>query len=123
MGQLLITCSLNFQQLILILQVVKWQNVCSNVHIAMKEMLVSRIQGDLTADHFRSMCQTLCSRLCALPVCIVTWLGSFQQSIPKETIDIAGVAKEFMEIAATDREVPAGADVMPHTKERMTLMK
>ena len=60
-------------------QVVKWQNVCVNMPMAVKEMVMARSLGQIDAATFRKMLQTACSKLCALPVCVVTWLLSYRR--------------------------------------------
>jgi mediator of RNA polymerase II transcription subunit 24 len=62
--------------------VVKWQNVCVNIHLAMKEMVFARSAGQLDAAAFSRMLQTACSKLCALPVCIAAWLLSYKICVP-----------------------------------------
>ena len=59
-------------------KVVKWQNVCVNIPMAVKEMVMARSLGQIDASTFRKMLQTACSKLCALPVCVVTWLLSYR---------------------------------------------
>ena len=62
-------------------QVVKWQNVCVNMPLAVKEMVMARSLGQIDAATFRKMLQTACSKLCALPVCVVTWLLSYRDDV------------------------------------------
>jgi hypothetical protein len=44
-------------------QVVKWQNVCINIHQAFKEMVIARSLNHLKEEDFRKMSSTICSRL------------------------------------------------------------
>ena len=64
-------------------QVVKWQNVCVNIPMAVKEMVMARSLGQIDVSTFRKMLQTACSKLCALPVCVVTWLLSYRYRYPR----------------------------------------
>ena len=59
-------------------QVVKWQNVCSSVHMAMKDIVIAKWQKVLSGDKYDKICNTLCSRLCALPVCVIAWFASYR---------------------------------------------
>ena len=46
--------------------------------MAVKEMVMARSLGQIDASTFKKMLQTACSKLCALPVCVVTWLLSYR---------------------------------------------
>ena len=61
-------------------QVVKWQNACLNMHLAVKEIVLARKENQLDKDTYTKMLQTACSKLCALPICIMTWFLSYKSS-------------------------------------------
>lgn len=70
-------------------KVVKWQNACLNMHLAVKEIVLARKEGQLDKDTYTKMLQTACSKLCALPICIMTWFLSYKSS----SLPLAGYVK------------------------------
>lgn len=116
-------------------QVVKWQNVCINIHQAVKEMVIARSLKHLSEEDFKKMLTTLCSRLCALPVCVVNFLASWRLSMPANSpIDIKSVVQEFMEVVEKVAEEkleivqnssgapPITSNDLLYTKERIGMM-
>ena len=78
-------------------QVVKWQNICSSVHMAMKDIAVAKYQNVITEEKYNKMCSTLCSRLYALPVCVIAWFASYRltasQAGPKTVLNAPNKTK------------------------------
>ena len=70
-------------------QVVKWQDICSNAHSAMKEVLNAKAQGLITNDKYQSIVNTMCSRVGSLPVCVMVWLTRQADVPPRELPTIA----------------------------------
>ncbi|XP_040568441.1 mediator of RNA polymerase II transcription subunit 24 [Lepeophtheirus salmonis] len=108
-------------------QVVKWQNVCVNIHLVMKEMVIARSLGDLSKESYQKMLKTMCGRLCALPVCVMSWFSSFELSTPDGSeCDVRTLKNEFIEVALQsgleETDEPGGLNDMPHAKERVALM-
>ncbi|XP_059094945.1 mediator of RNA polymerase II transcription subunit 24-like isoform X1 [Tigriopus californicus] len=101
-------------------QVVKWQNVCANIHLAMKEMVFASSSKMLDANSFKKMTQTLCSKLCALPVCVLTWLISYKSCVADSKLRMGHIIHEFLILL--DQEEVFVSD-MPHKTERLALMR
>ena len=95
-------------------QVVKWQNVCTSIHLAMRELLRARGAGAVTADSYTAMSKVVCSKLYSLPVCVVTWMLGDPRSNRHLT-------EEFIKIAASKKE-ESGNSEMQFLKERADLM-
>ena len=64
------------------------------------------------------MLTTMCSKLCALPVCVMAWMSNYKYAMPSCKINFSVVAKTFLQIA---EETAATSDV-PHVKERVAMM-
>ena len=51
--------------------------VCNSVHLVMREMMQGLEAGLVTRDTFSRLCGQLSSKLCCLPVCVLSWLISY----------------------------------------------
>ena len=58
-------------------QVIKWHNVCGNIHGVMREIILGVEMNAIGVEKYNRLMATLGSRLCSLPVCIVSWLSSY----------------------------------------------
>ena len=66
----------------------------------MKEMFIGYSLGDLNKESYIRMITTLTGRLCALPVCVLSWLKCYQLQIPGTSqLDIGKLKKEFVNIS------------------------
>jgi hypothetical protein len=80
------------------------------------------------------MTTTLCSKLCALPVCVMAWMASKKNFLPGSKIELNSMAEEFMkvaEMAAQDNLMPtptpdcvggSNTSDVPYGKERIAMM-
>ncbi len=118
-------------------QVVRWQNACFSVHLALKEMISARTAGALDSPTYAKMVKTAGSKLCALPVCALTWLlshrtmtmppsdnggGRGSSRAPAWSSDASELVEEFMRLTREGREEVAEANDVPYAKERTQLM-
>lgn len=105
-------------------QVVKWQNVCFNIHLAMKEMIIAKQQQQLKDDAYKKMVSTLCSKLCALPVCVMAWMASYNNFMPADIICIQDLATKFVKLAESEEVQVIGnsGNDVPYAKERVAMM-
>eukprot|EP00095_Tigriopus_kingsejongensis_P005678 maker-scaffold846_size89341-snap-gene-0.14 protein:Tk05678 transcript:maker-scaffold846_size89341-snap-gene-0.14-mRNA-1 annotation:"mediator of rna polymerase ii transcription subunit 24-like" len=101
-------------------QVVKWQNVCGNIHLVMKEMVYASSSEMLDPATFGKMCQTMCSKLCSIPICVMTWLLSYKSCVANSTLKMNRYIKEMLSLLANEDTFAAD---MPHKTERVGLMK
>ena len=110
-------------------QVVKWQNVCSSIHLATKEIIFARNQKLINEELYKKMLTTMNSKLCSLPVCVMAWLANYRYTLPSAKIDLNLIAQEFIEI--TNETMTKNADnsiqkdpnsVVPYFKERVAIM-
>ena len=62
-------------------QVVKWQNVCSSIHLATKEIIYARNQKLINEELYKKMLTTMNSKLCSLPVCVMAWLANYRYEV------------------------------------------
>ena len=58
-------------------QVVLWNNICNSVHLVMREMMTGMEAGMVSMEMFDTMCRGMYSKLCCLPVCVLSWLTSY----------------------------------------------
>ena len=63
-------------------QVVKWSDRCCTIHLAMKEIVHAKAQKLIPEDLYKKMLTTMCSRLCALPVCVMAWMINYKKTMP-----------------------------------------
>ena len=55
--------------------------------MAMKDIVTAKWQKVMTDEKYQKICATLCSRLCALPVCVIAWFASYRlAAAPASTI-------------------------------------
>ena len=67
------------------------------------------------------MLTTMCSKLCALPVCVMAWISNYKYALPSSKINFNTVAQNFFQIAKETAEASTTNDV-PYFKERMAMM-
>lgn len=109
---------------------VKWQNVCANVHHALRELIVSLSLGVIDKKMYEKACQTSCSKLCSLPVCIVSWMLNFKTSEASNMLSMDTVVTDFLAMCRQDvpfnvkveSGTPNSNNVMPFHEERRQLM-
>ena len=109
-------------------QVVKWQNVCSSIHLATKEIIFARNQKIISEELYKKMLTTMNSKLCSLPVCVTAWLANYRYTLPSAKIDLSLIAQEFIQI--TNETMTKNANnvqkdpnsVVPYFKERVAIM-
>ena len=109
-----------------LIQVVLWHNVCNSVHLVMRELMQGLEAGLVTRDTFTRLCGQLSSKLCCLPVCVLSWLISYSHfgqaplhrpgSIsPLEILDM------FLDMSLDTSEVQE-SEGLPHYAQRSTMM-
>ena len=69
-------------------QVVKWSDRCCTIHLAMKEIIHAKAQNLIQEDLYKKMLSTMCSKLCALPVCTMAWMINYRKTMPASKIGI-----------------------------------
>lgn len=94
--------------------------MCANIHLAMKEMVFASSSKLVDSNTFKKMTQTLCSKLCALPVCVLTWLISYKTCVADGKLRMGHFIQDFLLLL--DQEDVFVSD-MPHKAERLALMK
>ena len=99
-------------------QVVKWNVECCKIHLAMKEIIHAKAQKLIANDLYEKMLSTMCSKLCALPVCTMAWIINYRKTMPASKIDLNKLAQEFAKLA----EKALMANEVPHAKERVAMM-
>ena len=67
-------------------QVVKWNVECCKIHLAMKEIIHAKAQKLIANDLYEKMLSTMCSKLCALPVCTMAWIINYRKTMPASKI-------------------------------------
>ena len=104
-------------------QVVKWQDICSNVHLAMADVLTAKWQSSISQDKYEDIVKTLSSKLCALPCCVVAWFANYRMSVPLNEVtferNLPDIAQSFVRLAL---ESLNSAQDMPYIKERVGLL-
>ena len=103
-------------------QVVKWQNVCFNVHLAVKEIVFARSVDLIDKNSYMKMLRTISSKLCSLSVCVLTWLVSYKAAIPKATLDMDAYTRDYVNLMDNEAS-EVFINEMPHKDERVNLMK
>lgn len=101
-------------------QVVKWQNVCCSIHQAFKEVIVAKSQGLVKDEMYLKMMTTMCSKLCALPVCVVAWMSNYKYALPASKMDLGEIASGYLKIA--EETTAAATNDVPYVKERVAMM-
>ena len=101
-------------------QVVKWQVVCCSIHQAFKEIIFAKSQNLVQDDLYKKMLSTMCSKMCALPVCVMAWISNYKYALPASKINFNTVAQEFMKIS--EEAIMSGANDVPYVKERVAMM-
>ena len=66
------------------------------------------------------MLMTMCSKLCALPVCVMAWISNYKYALPSSKINFNTVAQEFMKIA--EETTLSSTNDVPYVKERVAMM-
>ena len=101
-------------------QVVLWHNVCNSVHIVMREMMTAVSAKVISKETFSKLCRQLKTKLCCLPVCVLSWLASFTHYGPAEekTVSPLEVVDRFLD---TQVEAEEG-DGLPYFQQRSTMM-
>ena len=67
-------------------QVVKWNVECCKIHLAMKEIIHAKAQKLIANELYEKMLSTMCSKLCALPVCTMAWIINYRKTMPASKI-------------------------------------
>ena len=101
-------------------QVVLWHNVCNSVHIVMREMMTAVAADVISKETFASLCRQLKTKLCCLPICVLSWLASFTHYGPAEekTVSPVEVVDRFLD---TQVEAEEG-DGLPYFQQRNAMM-
>ena len=86
------------------------------MHLAVKEIVLARKENQMDKETYTKMLQTACSKLCALPICIMTWFLSYKSS----SLNLDGYVTEF---TAISKKAELHNSDMPHKEERMALMQ
>jgi len=94
-------------------QVVKWQDICTDAHSVFSEVLSARSQGMIDQAKYDSITSTLCSKVCSLPVCVMTWLAKQTAQVT----NLPDIARGLAEMA--EKSLIPGQ----HSKERLSLMQ
>ena len=102
-------------------QVVLWHNVCNSVHLVMKEMMTGVEANMVTMDTFSKMCKLLYSKLCCLPVCVLSWLVSYSHYglAPNHVVSTLEVMDKFVDIQV---DADSDGDGLPYFQQRSTMM-
>ncbi|KAH7938066.1 hypothetical protein HPB49_019636 [Dermacentor silvarum] len=113
----------------------KWHEVCVNVPMAIKEILIAWEHGAISTDTVKMILDNVKSRMCCLPVCISAWLCSYITVLHhEERLKPMNMLQQFMTPLASDTVVStepggerSGAQEQslqqnPSYKERSTLM-
>lgn len=106
-------------------QVIKWHNVCANIHGVMREIILGVEMNAINMDKYNRLMATLGSRLCSLPVCIVSWLSSYSHyshdqspSDGAKAVTPVNIADRFLSITS-DSEEPEN---LPYYTQRCSMM-
>ena len=102
-------------------QVVLWHNVCNSVHLVMKEMMTAVEVNMISSDTFSKMCKQLYSKLCCLPVCVLSWLVSHSHYglAQDRGISPLEVMDKFVDIHV---DADMEGDGLPYFQQRSTMM-
>lgn len=98
-------------------QVVMWQNVCCSIHQVFKELIIAKNQKLVTEENYKKMLTAMCSRMCALPVCVMAWFSNYKYALPKVNFNV----QEFWKIAEETAAAQSNEEI-PHVKERVAMM-
>lgn len=82
---------------------VKWHEVCVNIPMAIKEILVAWEHGAISTDSVKMILDNVKSRICCLPVCISAWLCSYINVLHhQEQLKPMNMLQHFMTPLSTD---------------------
>jgi len=102
-------------------QVVLWHNVCNSVHLVMKEMITAMSANMINIETFNRLCHQLSSKLCSLPVCVLSWLASYSHyghQTQDTKISPLNIVDKFLECQLESDE----NDGLPYYQQRSTMM-
>ena len=80
--------------------------------MAIKDIVIAKWQKVLSEEKYQKICTTLCSRLCALPVCVVAWFASYRlaaapaSSVPTQSNKVKADDKTQQQQVIIKRQTP-----------------
>ena len=99
-----------------------WHNVCNSVHLLMREMLTAVSAKAMTEETFSKLCRQLRSKLCCLPVCVLSWLASYTHygTLEPGPVTPLQVVDKFLETSG--QLEGEEADGLPYFQQRSAMM-
>ena len=58
-----------------------------SIHQAFKEIILAKSQNLVGEDLYKKMLTTMCSKLSALPVCVMAWISNYKYALPSSKIN------------------------------------
>lgn len=105
---------------------VKWHEVCINVPMAIKEILVAWEHGAISTDNVKMILDKVKSRMCCLSVCVSAWLCSYINVLHhEERLKPMNMLQQFMTPLLLDASSDSAGERQEQNvsyKERSSLM-